>query len=155
MFDPLFIGFAFLAVFLIVMGAIFVKLGSKEKENGKNDMALIIIGWVLIVLTVVASIAGFIIYIDIHGGINGTVLFTLIAPIFILGGFITCLGIGISSLVEGYRKDKEGKRNSGVIIKGWSLLSLSLALVVVTVVTLTILFSNHADARGDTPVAFM
>ena len=155
MFDPLFIGCALLAIFLIVMGAIFVKLGSKKKENGKNDMALIIIGWVLIVLTVAASIAGFIIYIDIHGGFSGTVLFTLISPLFIFAGFVTCLGIGISALVGGYRRNEEGKRNNGMIVRGWSLLSLSLAIVTVTVITLVVLFSNHADARGDTPVAFM
>ena len=156
MLDPLFIGCVLMAISLIVMGGVFVKLGNKKKEDGKvKDLSLIIIGWVLIGLTVVASIVGLIVYIDVHGGLGGTVLFTVISPIFIVFGSVICLAIGISSLVEGYKRNKEGNRNHSVIARGWTMLSLSVIIVVAVIVTLTVLFANHADARGDTPVAFM
>lgn len=128
---------------LLTFGCILVRIGSKKKEKDQDGLTLIISGWVIIVLTVLGGIAGFIIYVDLSGGLFGTLLFTIIAPIFILGGCITVLGFGISSLVEGYRRNKEGKRDRNQIIKGWFMLALSTAIIVTVVVTLTVLFHNH------------
>lgn len=128
---------------LLTFGCILVRIGSKKKEKDQDGLTLIISGWVIIVLTVLGGIAGFIIYVDINGGLFGTLLFTIIAPIFILGGCITVLGFGISSLVEGYKRNKEGKRDRNQIIKGWFMLALSIAIIVTVVVTLAVLFHNH------------
>ena len=128
---------------LLTFGCILVRIGSKKKEKDQDGLTLIISGWVIIVLTVLGGIAGFIIYVDLSGGLFGTLLFAVIAPIFILGGCITVLGFGISSLVEGYRRNKEGKRDRNQIIKGWFMLALSIAIIMTVVVTLTVLFHNH------------
>ena len=128
---------------LLTFGCILVRIGSKKKEKDQDGLTLIISGWVIIVLTVLGGIAGFIIYVDLNGGLFGTLLFTIIAPIFILGGCITVLGFGISSLVEGYRRNKEGKRDRNQIIKGWFMLALSIAIIVTVVVTIAVLFHNH------------
>ena len=131
---------------LLTFGCILVRVGSKKKEKDQDGLTLIVSGWVIIVLTVLAGIAGFIIYVDLSGGLFGTLLFTIVAPIFILGGCITVLGFGISSLVEGYRRNKEGKRDRNQIIKGWFMLALSVAIIVTVVVTLAVLFHNHGGA---------
>ena len=128
---------------LLTFGCILVRIGSKKKEKDQDGLTLIISGWVIIVLTVLGGIAGFIIYVDLSGGLFGTLLFTIVAPIFILGGCITVLGFGISSLVEGYRRNKEGKRDRNQIIKGWFMLALSIAIIVTVVVTIAVLFHNH------------
>ena len=132
---------AFIA--LLTFGCILVTVGSKKKENDQDGLTLVITGWVVIVLTVIAGIAGFIIYIDMRGGVFGTLLFSVIAPLFILIGFIIILCFGISCLSDGYKRDKEGKRNRNQIIKGWFMLALSIAIIVTVVVTLIVLFHNH------------
>ena len=65
------------------------------------------------------------------------------------------LALGISSLVEGFKKDKDGKRNPSAMVRGWTLLFLSIAMVSVIITTLAILFNDYSNSRGDTPVAFM
>ena len=132
---------AFIA--LLTFGCILVTVGSKKKENDQDSLTLVITGWVVIVSTVIAGIAGFIIYIDMSGGVFGTLLFSVIAPLFILIGFIIILCFGISCLSDGYKRDKEGKRNRNQIIKGWFMLTLSIAIIVTVVVTLIVLFHNH------------
>ena len=128
---------------LLIFGCVLVTIGSKKKEKDQDGLTLIISGWVIIVLTVLAGIAGFIIYVDINGGLFGTLLFSVIAPLFILIGFIIILCFGISCLSDGYKRDKEGKRNRNQIIKGWFMLALSIAIIVTVVVTLAVLFHNH------------
>lgn len=153
--DPLFVSGFILVIALIILGCVLIEVGKKKKQNDQDGLTLIIVGWILVVLSVAGGIAGLIIYIDMNSGLFGTILFAVLCPLFILGGFIGCLATGITSLTQGYRRNKEGLRNRNEIIKGWSMLSLSIMLVTVVIVTLIILLLNHSNSGGDNPVAFM
>ena len=153
--DPLFVSGFILVIALIILGCVLIEVGKKKKQNDQDGLTLTIVGWVLVVLSVAGGIAGLIVYIDINSGLFGTILFAILCPLFILGGFIACLATGITSLTQGYRRNKEGQRNRNEIIKGWSMLSLSILLVTVVIVTLIILLANHSNSGGDNPVAFM
>lgn len=155
MFDPLFIGCVLMSILLIGFSIFMINFGGKKGNNGKINMPVIIVGWVLLVLTVIASIVGLILYISESGGYFGTILFTIISPIFIIIGVVVILIIGISSLMEGYRKNQEGQRDKSTIIRGWSMLALSILTLTAIIVTLVILFINYSNSRGDTPVRFM
>ena len=117
----------------------------KEKARPKHKMY---VWYLLLILTLIYII-------DENGGFTGTLIFTFVAPLFIMIGFVLCVGIGASSLLEGYRKNKEGQRDKVSIVRGWFLLSLSIIVVAVVVITLVILFNNHANTMGDTPVRMM
>ena len=146
---------AMLAVIMLITGIFLIIFGNKTKEDGKKDLVKIIIGWILFAVSILALIVSFLVYIYLAGGISAAYLFIFISPLFILGGFIFMLAFGISSVIEGFRRNKEGKRDPGALIKGWTLLFLSIAMVTVIITTLAILFNDYSNSRGDTPVAFM
>ena len=146
---------AMLAVIMLITGIFLIIFGNKTKEDGKKDLVKIIIGWILFAVSILALIVSFLVYIYLAGGISAAYLFIFISPLFILAGFIFMLAFGISSVIEGFRRNKEGKRDPGALIKGWTLLFLSIAMVTVIITTLAILFNDYSNSRGDTPVAFM
>ena len=146
---------AMLAVIMLITGVFLIIFGNKVKEDGKKNLAQIIIGWVTLAVAILILIVSFIVYLYLAGGISGAYLFIFISPLFILAGFIVMLALGISSLVEGFKKDKDGKRNPSAMVRGWTLLFLSIAMVSVIITTLVILFNDYSNSRGDTPVAFM
>ena len=146
---------AMLAVIMLITGIFLIIFGNKTKEDGKKDLVKIIIGWILFAVSILGLIVSFLVYIYLAGGITAAYLFIFLSPLFILAGFIIMLAIGISSLVEGFRRNKEGKRDPSAMIRGWALLFLSIAMVSVIITTLAILFNDYSNSRGDTPVAFM
>ena len=146
---------AMLAVIMLITGIFLIIFGNKTKEDGKKDLVKIIIGWILFAVSILTLIVSFLVYIYLAGGITAAYLFIFISPLFILAGFILMLAFGISSLVEGFRRNKEGKRDPSAMIRGWALLFLSIAMVSVIITTLAILFNDYSNSRGDTPVAFM
>ncbi|MBO4666680.1 MAG: hypothetical protein J5666_00935 [Bacilli bacterium] len=146
---------AMLAVIMLITGIFLIIFGNKTKEDGKKDLVKIIIGWILFAVSILTLIVSFLVYIYLAGGITAAYLFIFLSPLFILAGFIIMLAIGISSLVEGFRRNKEGKRDPSAMIRGWTLLFLSIAMVSVIITTLAILFNDYSNSRGDTPVAFM
>ena len=144
-----------LAVVFIAFGVLLIKFGNKEKENGKKNIAQLIAGWFFLVFAIVGFSFGFIVFINATGGIGGIYIYIFVSPFFIFAGFIACFSIAISSLVEGYHKNKEGKVDSGSIVRGWALLILSIAVIVVIIVTLAVLLNNYSSARGDKPIRMM
>lgn len=147
---------AMLAIIMLVAAIFFIVIGNKVvKEDGKKNLVQIIVGWVMLAVAILTLIVSFIVYLYLAGGITAAVIFVFLSPLFILAGFILMLAFGISSLVEGFRKDKEGKHNPSAMVRGWTLLFLSIAMVSVIITTLAILFNDCSNSRGDTPVAFM
>ena len=146
---------AMLAVIMLITGIFLIIFGNKTKEDGKKDLVKIIIGWILFAVSILGLIVSFLVYIYLAGGITAAYLFIFLSPLFILAGFIIMLAFGISSLVEGFRRNKDGKRDPSAMIRGWALLFLSIAMVSVIITTLAILFNDYSNSRGDTPVAFM
>ena len=146
---------ALLAVIMLITGIFLIIFGNKVKEDGKKDLVKLIIGWILLAVSILALIASFIVYLYLAGGITAAYLFIFISPLFILAGFILMLAFGIASVIEGFRKNKDGKRDTSALIRGWTLLFLSIAMVSVIITTLAILFNDYSNSRGDTPVAFM
>ena len=145
------VGILLVIAAVVTTGSLFIYEGAKKNNDRKKKLVFSIVGWSLIVLTIVATIVGFIVLVDLSGGFFGTIIFTIISPLLIIGGFTSTLGIGISSLVSGYKKDGNGNRNHNEIIRGWSMLFLSVAIVASIIITLAILFENHSD----TPIAAM
>ena len=148
---PFLVGILLVVAAVVTTGSLFIYEGAKKNNDRKKKLVFSIVGWSLIVLTIVATIVGFIVLVDLSGGFFGTIIFTIISPLLIIGGFTSTLGIGISSLVSGYKKDENGNRNHNEIIRGWSMLFLSVAIVASIIITLAILFENHSD----TPIAAM
>ena len=146
---------ATLAVIMFVTSIFLIAFGNKPKEKEKKSLPQIIVGWVMFAISIITLITCFIVYIYLAGGITGAFIFTILSPLFILAGFLVCLICGISSIVEGFKKDKDGKINGAVLTRGWVLLFLSVAMVATIITTLAILFNDYSNSRGDTPVAFM
>lgn len=144
-----------LAIILIIIGSLLVKFSRKKKYKENGAVPMSIIGWIIIVLTVVASLTGLILYIHYQSGITGTFIFALLSPLFILGGFIACLSLGVSYLVKGYRVDQDGNRKPLSIVRGWAMLILAIAIVAAVVITLVILFTNYSNVRGQNPIRMM
>ena len=111
---------AMLAVIMLTTGVFLIIFGNKVKEDGKKNLTQIIIGWVTLAVSVLILIVSFIVYLYLAGGISGAYLFIFISPLFILAGFIVMLALGISSLVEGFKKDKDGRRNPSAMVRGWT-----------------------------------
>ena len=146
---------AMLATVMFVTSIFLIAFGNKPKEKEKKSLPQIIVGWVMLAISIITLITCFIVYIYLAGGITGAFIFTILSPLFILAGFLVCLILGISSIVEGFKKDKDGKINGAVLTRGWVLLFLSIAMVATIITTLAILFNDYSNSRGDTPVAFM
>lgn len=144
-----------LAAFILVIGIIFIKASANKKKKEKHLLPLIIIGWIMVIASIVGAVALFVLYIGSSSGITGTMIFIFASPIFIIGGIIACLTVGINSLQSAYRKPKEDVTRKQSIVKGWALLILVILVIVAIVVTLSILLTNYSNYRNEHPVRFM
>lgn len=142
-------------VIIIAIGILLINFGKKAPEKSKKSVAQSIVGWALVVLTIIGLTTGLILWINADGGITGTWIFAIISPLFIIAGMIICLSIGIASLIDGYRKDKNGNRDTSRIVQGWFLLILVVLLLTAIITTLAVLFNNYSMSRGDEPVRMM
>lgn len=137
----------------LVAGIVLVVIGNNKKVNGQGNLPMIISGWVIIVVTTIASIVGLIIGINSSEVSAGTFLLTTVIPVLILFGFIFALGLGVANLVKGYEKNGDGSRNNSKIISGWALLIIAIVLVLALVITISFVF-NQQSGKGE-PVRFM
>ena len=145
----------FLAGIILILGVIFIKYGTNKKKKDKHLLPLIIVGWIMVIASIVGAVALFVLYIGSSSGITGTMIFIFASPIFIIGGIIACLTVGINSLQSAYRKPKEDVTRKQSIVKGWALLILVILVIVAIVVTLSILLTNYSNYRNEHPVRFM
>ena len=76
-----------------------------------------------------------------------------VGGIFIFAGLVVFLGIGISSLVEGIKRDESGKRNKEAIVRGATLLFLAIAVLVTVIVTFAIMM--YIESNKEKPVRMM
>ena len=79
---------AMLAVIMLITGVFLIIFGNKVKEDGKKNLAQIIIGWVTLAVAILILIVSFIVYLYLAGGISGAYLFIFISPLFIFGLFM-------------------------------------------------------------------
>lgn len=145
----------FLAAVILILGIIFIKYGANKKKKDKHLLPLIIVGWVMIIASIVGSVALLVLYIGSAGGITGTMIFIFMSPIFIIAGIIACLTTGISSLQRAYVKQKDDVTRKQSIVKGWALLILIVLVIVAIIITLSILLTNYSNYRNEHPVRFM
>jgi len=125
---------------------------SEKKYRKKSILPLLITGWSFVGLSVAGFAVAFIFYLSQTD--STSIFITLVlGGIFILGGIIMLLGFGSSSLVNGLRKDKEGKRNKDAIIRGSALLFLS--IVVVATVIAAIMVLAHMESNKEKPIRMM
>ena len=145
----------FLAGIVLILGIIFIKYGTNKKKKDKHLLPLIIVGWVMVIASIVGSVALFVLFIGSTSGIVGTYVFIFLSPLFIVAGIIICLSIGISSLQSAYRKPKDDVTRKQSIIKGWALLILIVLVITAIIITVSILLTNYSNYRNEHPVRFM
>ena len=142
------------AAFAIIAGVVLLIINySLKRRDGKSLLPLIIIGWSLVALAVAELFVSTMIFIFGSSGKFGLFLFMALGGVFILTGIILLLGMGISSLVEGCKKDEQGKGNKEAIIRGAALLFLAVAVAVTVVVASATLL--HVESNKEKPVRFM
>ena len=145
-----------LALVGLVVGIVLLVYNKSNKKNtGKTNFGLIIPGWALVSIAIIASIVAFILYINKNGGMSGLTLFIFISPIFIIGGFIFLLSYGISTFVKGCTRDEHGLRNKEAIVRGAFMMFLSVAVIVSIITSVSVLMHNYSSANGDKPVMGM
>lgn len=145
-----------IALFATIFGIIFIAYGSNSKKAKKDKrlLPLVIVGWTMVALSIVAVIFCFILYVDEAGGEYGTYLLIFISPLFILGGFAACIAIGASLLANAYKLPKEDVTRKQSIVRGWFLLILAIVVVVVIIVTFMVLLNNYESTR-ERPIRMM
>lgn len=121
--------------------------------NGKAKLPLFIVGWILFGLSLLGLIIASIVYTVGSAGSFGLFLLFALTGIFVFLGIALFVGFGASSLTEGLRKDKEGKRNKEAIIRGTILLTLAVLVVITIIVTTSILL--NMESNKDEPVRMM
>lgn len=148
--------FSLLELFALIFGIFFIIYGSNNKKEQKEKrlLPLVIVGWTLTTLSIIAFIFCFVLYVNTSGGMTGTILLMLISPLFILGGGLGCIGIGTSQLVKAYRLESNDVTRKQSIVRGWFLLFLAVAIVVVVIVTFIVLLNNYEGSLVK-PVRFM
>lgn len=125
----------------------------KKKKTKKSILPLILIGWIFVAIALIGAIIATIISIYSTSGTFGIFLLVALGGIFVFAGLILFLGIGISSLVEGCQKDKDGNRNKEGIVRGATLLFLAVAIIVTIVVSFIVMM--HIESNKEKPVRMM
>ena len=127
---------------LLVAGIIFI-----NKGRGKN-VAMITIGWCIIgtIATALTFGTGLLFY---YWGTTVLTIVIIISPLIIIAGLIVTLSLGITYLIKGYIRDKDGKINKRQITAGFVLLVIN-TLILAAIITLAIIFTS-----GLIPIALM
>ena len=148
--------FSLLELFALIFGIFFIVYGSNSKKEQKEKrlLPLVIVGWTLTTLSIIAFVLCFVLYVNTSGGMTGTVLLMLLSPLFILGGGLGCVGIGTGQLVKAYRLEDKDVTRKQSIVRGWFLLSLAFVLVVLVIVTFIVLLNTY-EGNLFNPVRFM
>ena len=141
------------ATFFIIGVGLLIVNRIKKKDTGKSDLPLILVGWSLVAIALIGAIIATIISTFETTGTTGVILLIALGGIFIVIGLILFLGLGISSLLEGCRKDKNGMRNKEEIVRGATFLFLAVAVAVTVIVTIAIMM--HIESNKEKPVRMM
>ena len=148
--------FSLLELFALIFGIFFIVYGSNSKKEQKEKrlLPLVIVGWTLTTLSIIAFVFCFVLYVNTSGGMAGTVLLMFLSPLFILGGGLGCVGIGTGQLVKAYRLEDNDVTRKQSIVKGWFLLGLAFILVVMVIMTFIVLLNTY-EGNLFNPVRFM
>ena len=142
------------AAFAIIAGVVLLIINfSLKRRDGKSLLPLIIIGWTLLALAITELFVSTLLFVIGSSGTFGLFLVMALGGIFILTGVAVLLGTGISSLVEGCKKDEQGKRNKETIVRGAALLFLAIAVAVTIIVTIAVML--YIESNKEKPVRFM
>ena len=142
------------AAIAIVIGiALLIVNFSLKKKGGKSLLPLIIIGWSLLALAITELFVSTLFFVIGSSGTFGLFLVMALGGIFILTGVAVLLGTGISSLVEGCKKDENRKRNRESIVRGAAFLFLAIAVTVTIIVTTAVML--YIESNKEKPVRFM
>ena len=139
-------------VFVVGITMLFINR-FKKKRAGKSMLPLIIIGWILVAIALIGAVIATIISIYSTSGTWGVMILIALGGIFIFAGLTIFLGIGISSLVEGIKRDESGKRNKEAIVRGATLLFLAVAVLVTVIMTFSIMM--YIESNKEKPVRVM
>lgn len=139
-------------VFVVGIAMLFINR-FKKKHTGKSILSLLIIGWILVAIALIGAVIATIISIYSTSGTWGVMILIALGGIFIFAGLVVFLGIGISSLVEGCKKDRNGDRDKEAIVRGATLLFLAIAVLATVIITFTIMM--YIESNKEKPVRMM
>jgi hypothetical protein len=139
-------------VFVVGITMLFINR-FKKKHTGKSILPLIIIGWILVAIALIGAVIATIISIYSTSGTWGVMILIALGGIFIFAGLVVFLGIGISSLVEGCKKDRNGDRDKEAIVRGATLLFLAIAVLTTVIITFAIMM--YIESNKEKPVRMM
>ncbi len=139
-------------VFVVGITMLFINR-FKKKHAGKSILPLIIIGWILVAIALIGAVIATIVSIYSTSGTWGVMILIALGGIFIFAGLIIFLGIGISSLVEGCKKDRNGDRDKEAIVRGATLLFLAIAVLATVIIAFTIMM--YIESNKEKPVRMM
>lgn len=139
-------------VFVVGIAMLFINR-FKKKHTGKSILSLLIIGWILVAIALIGAVIATIISIYSTSGTWGVMILIALGGIFIFAGLVVFLGIGISSLVEGCKKDRNGDRDKEAIVRGATLLFLAIAVLATVIITFAIMM--YIESNKEKPVRMM
>ena len=141
----LFVLIVSIAIAALAIGIVFVREGNRKDDNGKRNVAFLVIGWILLGLVSIG--ATFATIYVIWQYMSAMLIFLLfLSPLAILGGLIFSLAFGISSLVKGYSEKKKQSIIGGYICIG------VFVTIVISILILIIWFANYLNAH---PISLM
>lgn len=139
-------------VFVVGITMLFINR-FKKKQTGKSNLSLLIIGWILVAIALIGAVIATIVSIYSTSGTWGVFFLIGLGGIFIFAGLVVFLGIGISSLVEGCKKDRNGDRDKEAIVRGATLLFLAIAVLATVIITFAIMM--YIESNKEKPVRMM
>ncbi len=143
-----------IAAIVLAIGVALLSINRvKKKGTGKSNLPLLLIGWILIAIALIGAIIFTVISIYSTSGTWGVLLLIALGGIFIFAALIIFLGIGISSLVDGCKKDENGKRNKEAIVRGATLLFLAVAVLATVIITFAVMM--YVESNKEKPVRMM
>ena len=127
----------FVVISMLVTGIILVKEGNKVREGSTRNVAFICAGWIILGILSLALTIGTVYLFSISSFMTIILVFSM--PVIILISLIVTLSYGISCLVDGYSKNKEGHCNTSKIRTGWICLGINTTIITLIIAAIGVL----------------
>lgn len=130
---------------VLTIGIVFVYRGYKEDENGNRNLGFIRAGWIIIASLSLLITAGIVFLAVVTSWIVGFLFVVL--PFVVLIGLVITLAYGISNLITGYQRDKNGHFDIVKIKVGWINIGVNLTVITAIFVLLMMFMTGIIPIR--------